>query len=468
MNLVKKILVVHADARARRRIVLTLAEAGYDVRAFSVTAPALETVSTEWFDLALVDSQLPGAGDFEFAESLKKAQPTIPIMLLVPALELEQIVRGIRMGLTDVLPSEEDPRPLLRRVDSLLRPDRVTSLADELTPADLAQVEDALSRFAAAEDAATTDPFAARGTDLREEVVRGAKERAALEAQVQRLTHERAALEAELKTLLAQNNDTLRLQADLADLGSQREMAAAAQAAIDAKARQLAVTRAEIARERTALEDEKRRLAEATPPLSRTDEELHRERHRLEALEGHLQDYDDRLRQEAGRLQQESMQIALERRRWHDDLDLLRAQESNLRAYEDRLRQMQARLEADRVSWGQNRTEPSRSPFRDDSSVHAAWEKLQRANELLEAERAVFRDERMALRDYDVSLKQRETKLKELETKLTEQEKRLRGLPPPPPPSASTAATAAPTSAFRSLTHAPFGLAKSIWGKGKA
>src|SRR4051812_11043389 len=88
MNLVKKILIVHGDPKARRRLVLVLADAGFDVRAFATADAAAENAQGEWFDLALVDHELPGMPGFAFVDRLKKIQPTIQVLLLVSQLEL--------------------------------------------------------------------------------------------------------------------------------------------------------------------------------------------------------------------------------------------------------------------------------------------------------------------------------------------------------------------------------------------
>jgi len=80
MNLVKKILIVHGDAKMKRRLVLLLADAGYDLRSFTEGDPALETGRVEWFDLALVDAYLTGTASFDFVEALKKVQPTVPVV----------------------------------------------------------------------------------------------------------------------------------------------------------------------------------------------------------------------------------------------------------------------------------------------------------------------------------------------------------------------------------------------------
>lgn len=476
MNLVKKILVVHSDAKMKRRLVLMLADAGYDLRAFTANEAALETARAEWFDLALVDAQLSGTQGFEFVESLKKIQPTVPVVLVVPQLELPIIVKGMRMGLSDVLPAANDLRPLLRRVNSLLRPHQPGSAEDEsLSPNELADAEAVLQVLGNPEIGQSSDPF--NTPDFRQELLRGARERAMLEAQAERLQHEKAALEAELKTLLSQNADASRLQHEFAELRTQREMAAAAQAVIDQKARALAEARSELVREQTLLEEERKKLtstSQSVSPFAHSADEIARERSELEVQRAKLAAEEARLREEAARIQHQNTQLAQERRRWHEDLDLLREQENNLREYEARLRQLQAQLEADRVLWFSARPQ-SRSPFTDDAAVKAAWEKLQRGTELLEAERAVFRDERMAMRELELDLKRREAKLDEMTTKLSDQEKRMRDLPPPPPshsfppipvaPGATSGGSAAKT--VKAISRAPFEMAKSLLGRGK-
>jgi DNA-binding response OmpR family regulator len=466
MNLVKKILIVHGEPKMKRRLVLMLADAGYDVRAYTHGDGALETARAEWFDLALVDAYLSGAAHFELVEALKKVQPTVPVILIVPQLELPLIVKGIKMGLSDVLPAANDLRPLLRRVNNLLRPNQSTGLEDGgLSPTELAEAEAVLQVLGNPEMGGSSDPF--NTPDVRQELLREAKERAELESRVERLAHEKAALEAELKTLLAQHADAAGVKAEFAELRTQREMAAAAQAMIDQKAQALAEARSELARERTSLEEERRKLTESSrkiAPAGGNGGAVSEDRAALEALRSRLLGDEARLREEASRIQHEATQIAQDRRRWHEDLDLLREQETNLREYEARLRQLQAQLEADRVLWFSSR-HVSRSPFQDDAAVKAAWEKLQRATDLLEAERAVFRDERMAMREFEGELKRREAKLEE-------QEVRLRGLPAAPSavPFASSASAPPqlPAQAGRPLkviSGAPFEIAKSLLGR---
>ena len=446
MNVVKKLLIAHADQKIRRRLVLFLADAGYDLRAFGTVDAAVESARNEWFDLALVDYELSGARDFSFVGTLKKIQPTLPVILFVQQFELSIIVKGIRVGVTDVM-SQSDLASVARRVTTLLNPEApVPADGEGVTAAELAEVELALERISGGAGPNTLDHPA--GGDLSAELLRGAKDRAALEGKNARLEAEKAALEAELKTLLSQIADASRLEVESAELHSQLEIAAAAQTAIDAKARQLAETRAEIVRERTALEEERRRIE------AKSNGEVAKEEAEYEAHRAQLQQQEDRLNEEAGRLQQEATRLARERRRWHDDLDLLREQEKNLHEYEARLRQVQAQLEADRVLWFSARGTSSRSPFTDDPALKEAWQKLQRATELLEAERANFRDEKLVWAEREAQLRRREEKVKELLDKI-EARNAL------PPPEASSVAVS--VAAVKSITRAPLEVAKAVF-----
>ncbi|HWA10614.1 MAG TPA: response regulator [Opitutaceae bacterium] len=450
MSIVKKILIAHGDAKVRRRLVLLFADAGFDLRAFATAESAAENARGEWYDLAIIDHELSGSPGFTFVDALKKIQPTVPILLLVSKLELPLVVQGIRLGVADVLAAHEEPRVLLRRVRTLLRLEEAEP--EGVTPEDLAQVESMLENLSGGGGSA--HPLGAHTHEPGAELLRLSKEKAVLEARVERLQHEKDALEAELKTLLAQNTDAGRLQAEVAELRSERELAAAAQCAIDEKARALSETRAAIAHERSALEDERRSLGAAAPAAGQPEGA---EREEIIAWRQRLAAEEDRLAEEAARFREESTRFAQERRRWHEDLDLFRAQEENLRAYEDRLRKIQSQLEADRVHWFSQSTRPAApSPLTDDAGLKEAWGKLQRATELLEAERTNFRDDRLALQEHHTAVKRREEQVRDREIQLSLREKKLSELPPPPPP-----------SAMKNLTRAPMEMARAVFGAAK-
>jgi ActR/RegA family two-component response regulator len=463
MNLVKKLLIAHGDQRIRRRLVLFLADAGYDLRAFATAEAALESARNEWFDLALVDYELTGARDFSSIEDLKRIQPTVPVILCVQKLELPVIVKGIRVGVTDVL-ARDNLASVVRRAAALLNPDLPEPAGHDVVTADeMAEVEAVLDRITGRGAGPDSDSCDQADGDLPSELLRGAKERAMLEAKNARLEIEKAALETELRTLLSQIEDSSHLEADIADLGSQREIAAAAQDAIDEKARKLAEIRGEIARERLALEEQRLNAAAADQSAGAPAEE----RAELDAWRARLEQEDDRVREEASRLQHEANKIAQERRRWHEDLDHLREQEANLHEYEARLRQVQAQLESDRVLWFSARNPASRSPFAEDPSLKDAWQKLQRATELLEAERTNFCNEKLAFAEYEAQVRRREEKTREIAAKNEELNRLQPALPASPVP-ADVSIGAATLSAVKTFSRSPFEVAKSVFSGRKA
>ena len=88
------------------------------------------------------------------------------------------------------------------------------------------------------------------------------------------------------------------------------------------------------------------------------------------------------------------------------DLETMRTQEENLRAYEQRLREVRPQSGA-----GATAAIPGGA-----EELAVAWEKFQRAQALLEAERRALTDERMPHREMVVALQRRESELKRRES----------------------------------------------------
>jgi len=183
-------------------------------------------------------------------------------------------------------------------------------------------------------------------------------------------------------------------------------------------------------------------------------EELTRDREMLEDVRLDLRAEDVRLREEATKARLAQILLESERRQLHEDMDLLREQEANLRAYEQRLRTLPAEVEAARV----HRAAP-RLPFDQfqyDASLEAAWNKINRAMDLLEAERRSMTDEKLAFKETMAQLEQKEKSLQSQEAQLAKHEQSLNAPPPPPPPPHRP-----------SFTREPFKAAKAIFTSDK-
>lgn len=161
--------------------------------------------------------------------------------------------------------------------------------------------------------------------------------------------------------------------------------------------------------------------------------------------------------------------LAEERRRLEEDQEALRERENNLKEYESRLRSLQAEIEAGRAASanvGRSTVPPYQRPatvvpFQDDPALQAAWEKLHRAREILEAEQNHMRDDRIAARDQQAQLKQREEALAIREAALAEREALIAEA------LGGKKFVDTEESAMTRLTRAPFNMARSVFGVGK-
>lgn len=162
--------------------------------------------------------------------------------------------------------------------------------------------------------------------------------------------------------------------------------------------------------------------------------------------------------------------LAEERRRLMEDQEALREREQNLRNYEARLRVLQEEIEAGRRA--PTATVPpmpashsSREPSQEsDAGLPAAWEKLHRARELLEAEQAHLREDRHAMREQEAVMKRREDAVAAREAAVAEREALLTGAARE---SGEPVASEHTMSAVTRLTRGPFNMARSIFGGGK-
>jgi DNA-binding response OmpR family regulator len=98
------------------------------------------------FDLLLLDLILPGHSGFEILEAVRKARPTLPVIVLTARGEEADRVRGLRLGADDYVVKPFSVRELLARVEAVLRrsperPNHISSLTFPGGVADLSRRE---------------------------------------------------------------------------------------------------------------------------------------------------------------------------------------------------------------------------------------------------------------------------------------------------------------------------------------
>src|SRR6201997_2730823 len=139
------IILVADDNEANRDLLVgLLGEEGYDVLSVPDGKQALERISRDPIDLALLDIVMPGKTGFEVCLAIKSKPETclIPVVLLTSLTGDDDRIRGIMCGADDFLSKPVNRHELLARVHSLLRLKRFT---DELDNAEMVLFSLALS-----------------------------------------------------------------------------------------------------------------------------------------------------------------------------------------------------------------------------------------------------------------------------------------------------------------------------------
>jgi DNA-binding response OmpR family regulator len=128
-----RILTIEDDAAIRRGIVDALSFAGYQVIQAADGSDGCNIAISREYDLLLLDMVLPGMTGLEILRSVRKARPTLPVIILSARGEERDRVNGLKFGADDYVVKPFSVDELLARVEAVLRrsPARPTDV-DEL------------------------------------------------------------------------------------------------------------------------------------------------------------------------------------------------------------------------------------------------------------------------------------------------------------------------------------------------
>ena len=114
-----KILIAEDEAPIANLIRTVLTDAGYRCVWASDGTQAADLLEKEPFDLALLDIMLPGFNGYELLEYCRELE--VPAIFLTAKAEVEDRVKGLRLGAEDYLPKPFALPELLARVETVLR-----------------------------------------------------------------------------------------------------------------------------------------------------------------------------------------------------------------------------------------------------------------------------------------------------------------------------------------------------------
>lgn len=116
-----KILVLEDELTIRSFIVLNLKRAGFYVIEATTGEEALQILSEQTVDIALLDVMLPGIDGLEVCKAIRKENKKMGIIMLTARVQDEDKVQGLGMGADDYIAKPFSPVVLTARIQSLLR-----------------------------------------------------------------------------------------------------------------------------------------------------------------------------------------------------------------------------------------------------------------------------------------------------------------------------------------------------------
>jgi DNA-binding response OmpR family regulator len=97
-----------------------LEKGGYSVTTAHTGEQALEEARHKQFELIVLDIGLPDVSGFEVLQHLRSDSYDIPVLILSAQTEVDDRVKGLKLGADDYLIKPYDSRELLARVETIL------------------------------------------------------------------------------------------------------------------------------------------------------------------------------------------------------------------------------------------------------------------------------------------------------------------------------------------------------------
>jgi len=131
-----RILVVDDDTALAEMIGIVLRTEGFDPVFCEDGAQAVDVFRSSKPDLVLLDLMLPGLDGIEVCSRIRSESGT-PIIMLTAKSDTADVVKGLESGADDYMVKPFNPKELVARIRTRLRPAPATPPADELTVGDL-------------------------------------------------------------------------------------------------------------------------------------------------------------------------------------------------------------------------------------------------------------------------------------------------------------------------------------------
>lgn len=121
------ILVVEDHPDMRELFCTVLSDNGYHAVPAVDGVDALNIMEKEYIDLIVADIMMPNMNGYELVDSLRKADYTLPVLMVTAKDQFENMQRAFRAGTDDYMIKPINVKELVLRVEALLRRAKISS-----------------------------------------------------------------------------------------------------------------------------------------------------------------------------------------------------------------------------------------------------------------------------------------------------------------------------------------------------
>ncbi|MCC0637407.1 MULTISPECIES: response regulator transcription factor [unclassified Clostridioides] len=127
----KRIFLVEDDKAIAKNLMLLLHSEGFEVTHAPTRGEAIAMLSSNKFDLALIDISLPDGNGFTVCTEIKEMQD-VPVIFLTASGDEASVVTGLNIGADDYITKPFRPRELIARIGTALRKNGRSEAAFEI------------------------------------------------------------------------------------------------------------------------------------------------------------------------------------------------------------------------------------------------------------------------------------------------------------------------------------------------
>lgn len=149
------ILVLEDDAKLNRTVCTYLNDSGFSAKGCLSARAAYDELYNNLYDLIVSDIMMPEVDGFQFAETVRQVNRTIPILFMSARDDLPSKQRGFRLGIDDYMVKPIELAELLLRIRALLRRAHI-EMERKLTVGDLTLDADAVTATVAGQEIPVT------------------------------------------------------------------------------------------------------------------------------------------------------------------------------------------------------------------------------------------------------------------------------------------------------------------------